>query len=101
MEATDYNFHVLTEINTNQDSALRRAGPTGYWLAQIDPHPGSGTTRAPANRQRTPRADVEHHRGCRPDGLLRSCSTSMENAAMVHCSTVAYDGHYGVIAPSG
>ncbi|WP_127358489.1 HPF/RaiA family ribosome-associated protein [Actinacidiphila soli] len=39
LETMDYAFHLFTDAGTREDSVLYRAGPTGYRLAQIHPHP--------------------------------------------------------------
>ncbi|MFE9172812.1 sigma 54 modulation/S30EA ribosomal C-terminal domain-containing protein [Streptomyces kebangsaanensis] len=39
LETTDYDFHLLTDIGTGEDSAPYRSGPTGYRLAQVHPRP--------------------------------------------------------------
>ncbi|WP_073946932.1 sigma 54 modulation/S30EA ribosomal C-terminal domain-containing protein [Streptomyces kebangsaanensis] len=38
-ETTDYDFHLLTDIGTGEDSTPYRSGPTGYRLAQVHPRP--------------------------------------------------------------
>lgn len=71
LETLDYDFHLFTEVGTGQDSAIDRGGPTGYRLAQVEPHP-----------EGLARHVVE-------DTVRRSSSPSTGSAVVARCCTTS------------
>lgn len=105
MELLDYDFHLFTEKGTKQASVLYRAGPTGYRLTQVEPV--SADKLAPYELPLTISPQP-------PPGLTVEAATerlSLLGLPFLFFIDVAegragvlyhrYDGHYGLISPSG
>lgn len=105
MEALDYDFHLFTEEGTGQDSVLYREGPTEYRLAQVNPV--TADRLAPfelpltISPQPAPRLTVDE--AIERIALLGLPFLFFVDGARDRGSVLyhRYDGHYGLIAPSG
>jgi hypothetical protein len=103
MDLADYDFHLFTEEGTGQDSVLYRAGPSGYRLAQVDPHPealaGHDLT-VTVSDQRAPLLTtaeaVERMAQLDRPFLFFLDAERAQGALLYH----RYDGHYGLITPA-
>ena len=92
METLDHDFHLFTEIGSDQDSVLYRSGPTGYRLAQVQPDPDRLADHAlpiTVSGQPAPLLDTDEAINGWPRSTARSCSTWTANAAVAPCSTTA------------
>jgi hypothetical protein len=72
------DFHLFTELGSGQDSVVHRGGPTGWRVAQVEPHPEAS---APHAVEVTVVFNVDSERG--------------RGALLYH----RYDGRYGLITP--
>jgi ribosome-associated translation inhibitor RaiA len=104
LESMDYDFHLFTDLHTGQDSVVYRAGPTGYRLACIG---AAGGAHVPSAASLT---ISEHHA---PELQVTEAIARLElvglpfvffadpatgrGAVLYH----RYDGHYGLITPTG
>ena len=103
METLDYDFHLFTELGTGQDSVLYRGGPTGYRLAQVEPHPEALARHAlevtvseqPAPGLSTDEA-IERMAALDVPFLFYLDRERDRGALLYH----RYDGHYGLITPA-
>lgn len=103
METMDYDFHLFTEVGTGQDSVLYRDGPTGYRLAQAEPHLEALAPHAlpvtvseqPAPVLSTDEA-VERMAAMDTPFLFYLDGERGRGALLYH----RYDGHYGLITPA-
>lgn len=103
METMDYGFHLFTELATGEDSVIYRAPPTGWRLAQVQPHRDQlGATAVPltVSRQPPPRLDVAGAKERleatgQPFVFFVDAETGRGNV-LYH----RYDGHYGLITPA-
>ncbi|WP_433297139.1 sigma 54 modulation/S30EA ribosomal C-terminal domain-containing protein [Pseudonocardia sp. CA-142604] len=103
MDSLDYDFHLFTELGTGQDSVLYRGGPTGYRIAQVEPHPESLAPHALEVTVSTqPAADLSTD-----EAIERMAALDLpflfyldrergRGALLYH----RYDGHYGLISPA-
>ncbi|SHK38153.1 Sigma 54 modulation/S30EA ribosomal protein C terminus [Pseudonocardia thermophila] len=103
MEAMDYDFHLFTELGTEQDSVLYRTGSGDYRLAQVQPRPDAlATHAAPVTVSETPApvlsADEAVQRMAAFDYpfLFYVDRERGRGAVLYH----RYDGHYGLITPA-
>jgi ribosome-associated translation inhibitor RaiA len=105
MDLLDYDFHLFTEKGTGTAAVLYRAGPTGYRLAlaapaqadQVSPH------ALPVTVSRQPVPCLTEEDAAKRLGLLGLPFLFFINAAP-GCASVLYhryDGHYGLITPTG
>ncbi|GHJ33830.1 hypothetical protein TPA0910_82630 [Streptomyces hygroscopicus subsp. sporocinereus] len=104
LELMDYGFHLFTDIGTGEDSVLYRSGPTGYRLAQVRPHPhlvGPVAVPLTVSDLPAPRMNLaEAKRRLDIAGLpfvFFADDTTGRGNVLYH----RYDGHYGLISPSG
>jgi hypothetical protein len=103
MESLDYDFHLFTELGTGQDSVLYRGGPTGYRIAQVEPHPESladhdlevTVSKQPAADLSTDEA-IERMAALDLPFLFYLDRDRGRGALLYH----RYDGHYGLITPA-
>lgn len=103
LDALDYAFHLFTEEGSGQDSVVYRGGPTGYRLAQVDPHPEAlapHTVPVTVSEQRAPllssREAVERMAAWDQPFLFFLDGDRGQGAVLYH----RYDGHYGLITPA-
>ncbi|NBM20625.1 sigma 54 modulation/S30EA ribosomal C-terminal domain-containing protein [Streptomyces sp. GC420] len=102
LESMDYGFHLFTDADSGEDSVLYRAGPTGYRLAQVRPHPAPDRRVAvplTVSDVPAPRLDVEGAKqrleiAGLPFVFFADAATGRGNV-LYH----RYDGHYGLITP--
>ncbi|MGW3264272.1 ribosome hibernation promotion factor [Streptomyces sp. NPDC001056] len=102
LESMDYDFHLFTDMGTGEDSVLYRAGPTGYRLAQVHPHPEPAGPAAvpltlselPAPRMSVAEAKQRLDLTGFPFVFFADATTGRGNV-LYH----RYDGHYGLISP--
>jgi ribosome-associated translation inhibitor RaiA len=103
LETMDYDFHLFTELGSGQDSVLYRAGPTGYRLAQVEPHPEALARHAVSvtvSEQPAPvlTSDEAIQRMADMDYpfLFYVDGERGRGALLYH----RYDGHYGLVTPA-
>jgi ribosome-associated translation inhibitor RaiA len=104
LELLDYDFHLFTEKGTKQASVLYRAGPTGFRLAQVRPSPEElAPFELPltVSPQAAPILTVE--RAAERLSLLGLPFCFFIDAAQGRAGILyhRYDGHLGLISPSG
>jgi len=105
MDLLDYEFHLFTEKSTRFTSALYRAGPTGYRLAQVEP--ASPEQLAPFELPLTisphPAPCLTVEQATERLGLLGLPFLFFIDAAQGRACVLyhRYDGHYGLITPAG
>lgn len=104
LDLMDYEFQLFTDLDTDQDSVVYRAGETGYRMAQLRPDPRRGwTTAAPMTVSDRP-----------APALSLAGATDQLNATGLpflfyaddetgqgRALYLRYDGHYGLITPAG
>lgn len=104
MEQLDYDFHLFTERDTQQDSVLYREGPTEYRLAQVNPR--AAEELAPSglpltvSPQPAPRLDIDQaieRMGLLGLPFLFFVDTARDRGNVLYHR---YDGHYGLITPA-
>ncbi|WP_235884010.1 ribosome hibernation promotion factor [Saccharopolyspora elongata] len=102
MEVMDYDFHLFTELGSEQDSVLYRT-PDGYRLAQVDPHPAElaehFTPVTVSERPPPVLTTVEAAERLGTLGLpfLFYLDGERGRSAVLYRR---YDGHYGLITPA-
>jgi hypothetical protein len=103
MESLDYDFQLFTELGTDQDSVLYRGGPTGYRLAQVDPHPEAladhdveVTVSEHAAPVLTTDEAIERLAALDLPFVFHVDRERRRGALLYH----RYDGHYGLITPA-
>lgn len=102
MDVMDYDFHLFTELGTEQDSVLYRT-PSGYRLAQIDPDPDHLAEHAvpvTVSERRAPvlsTAEAVERLGAMDLPFLFFLDGERGRGAVLYHR---YDGHYGLITPS-
>jgi Sigma 54 modulation/S30EA ribosomal protein C terminus len=102
METLDYDYHLFTELGSNQDRVVDGGGPTGYRLAQVELHPEAWAPHAvevTVSEQPAPALSTDEAIDRMAPSTCRSCSSSTGNevVALVYHR---YDGHYGLITPA-
>lgn len=104
LECRDYDFHLFIELGTEQDSVVYRAGPAGYRLAQVHPGPdrlAPYTVSLSCYDRAAPRlstAEAAEWLGmCDVPFLLFWQRNSGRGTVLYR----RYDGHYGLLCPSG
>ncbi|MBB5157536.1 ribosome-associated translation inhibitor RaiA [Saccharopolyspora phatthalungensis] len=103
MACLDFDFHLFTERGTGQDSVLYRAGPTGYRLAQLEPHPDDlapHTLTVTVSDQPAPvltTTEAVDRMAAVNLPFLFYLDGERGRAAVLYRR---YDGHYGLITPS-
>lgn len=103
METLDYDYHLFTELGSNQDSVVYRGGPTGYRLAQVEPHPEALAPHAvevtvseqPALALSTDEA-IDRMAALDVPFVFFVDRERRRGALVYH----RYDGHYGLITPA-
>jgi hypothetical protein len=103
METLDYDFHLFTELGSGQDSVVYRGGPTGYRVAQVEPHPEAFAPHAvevtvseqPAPALSTDEA-IDRMAALDVPFVFYVDSERSRGALLYH----RYDGHYGLISPA-
>jgi ribosome-associated translation inhibitor RaiA len=105
MESMDYNFHLFTDAATGLDSVIYRAGPTGYRLARVlpgaGPEPGPlavPLTVSPAAAPRLTLADAARRLETAGWAFVFFVDADTDRGNVLYHR---YDGHYGLIVPSG
>lgn len=103
MDELEYDFHLFTERDSGQDSALYRAGPTGYRLAQLAPQPGlvaPGRLPVTVSEQPAPLLTTQ-------EAIDRLNLTGLPFVFYLDADHARgrllyhrYDGHYGLITPA-
>lgn len=104
MELLDYDFHLFTEKGTEQASVVYRTESTGYRLAQVQPSVEdlapfeSATTVSPH-----PAPVITTEQATERLSLLGLAFLFFIDAAEGRAGVLyrRYDGHYGLITPSG
>lgn len=102
LDLMDYDFHLFTDLDTDQDSVLYRAGPTGYRLAQVSPDPERRwTTAVPLTLSERPAPTLSL-----AEAIDRLGATGLpflfyadRGTGRGHVLYRRYDGHYGLITP--
>jgi hypothetical protein len=104
MNDLDFDFHFFTEAGSGEDSVLYRAGPTGYRLAQVEPRPDAlarhtvpVTVSEQPSAVLSPAEAVTRMATWEQPFLFFLDRERNRDALLYH----RYDGHYGLIAPSG
>lgn len=103
LEDMDYDFHLFTEVGTDQDSVIYRAGDTGYRLAQLQPASGSvadHTLPLTISPQPAPVLDTEEaiaRMAFLAEPFLFYLDGERGRGAVLYRR---YDGHYGLITPT-
>lgn len=103
MEDMDYDFHLFTELGSEQDSVLYRT-PDGYRMAQIDPHPeelAEHFVPVTVSERPTPvltTAEAAERLGTLGLPFLFYLDGERGRGAVLYRR---YDGHYGLITPAG
>jgi ribosome-associated translation inhibitor RaiA len=103
METMDHDFHLFTELGTGQDSVLYRDYPTGYRLAQTQPHPEAlarhsvpvTVSEKPAPVLSTDEA-IGRMAALAYPFLFYLDGERGRGAVLYH----RYDGHYGLVTPA-
>jgi ribosome-associated translation inhibitor RaiA len=102
MESMDYDFHLFTDVATDQDSVVYRDEPTGYRLAQLAPRaePGPVAVRLTVSTVAAPVLNLAQARE-RLDNtdmpfVFFAAGTTGRGNVLYH----RYDGHYGLITPA-
>lgn len=103
METMDYDFHLFTDLATDEDSIIYRAPPTGWRLAQAHPRRvelGKTAVSVTVSPQPPPRLDVAGAKARldatgQPFVFFLDAATGRGNV-LYH----RYDGHYGLISPA-
>jgi len=103
MEQLDYDFHLFTDEQTSLDAVVYRDGSSGYQLQRVTGKPETSIDIAPIelNAQPAPRLSLDEAR----DRLELAAvpfvfyvdPDSKRGVVLYH----RYDGHYGLITPSG
>ncbi|MEV0695504.1 sigma 54 modulation/S30EA ribosomal C-terminal domain-containing protein [Streptomyces sp. NPDC050388] len=103
LESMDYRFHLFTAADSGEDSVLYHAGPTGYRLAQVHPHPrpeGNVAVPLTVSELPAPRMNVaEAQQRLEATGfpfVFFADETTGRGNVLYH----RYDGHYGLITPA-
>jgi ribosome-associated translation inhibitor RaiA len=103
MEQLDYDFHLFTDEQTAVDAVVYRRDSSGYELQRVTPKPETAIDLAPIalNPQPAPRLSLDEARDRLELGGLPFVffvdRDSGRGAVLYH----RYDGHYGLITPSG
>lgn len=103
METLDHDFHLFTEIGSDQDSVLYRDGSTDFRLAQVQPDPDHLARHAlpvtvsgqPAPLLGTDEA-IQRMASIDRPFLFYLDGERGRGALLYH----RYDGHYGLITPA-
>jgi len=104
LESMDYDFHLFTDIETGQDGIVYRAGPTGYRLAELHGlDDGHGPTAvalsfSPRDAPVLTREDAIHRLELTGLPFVFYANPQTGRGAVLYHR---YDGHYGLITPSG
>ena len=105
MGMLDYDFHLFTEAGTGQDSVLYRAGATGYRLAQpTPPSPHElATFQLPVTISAQPAPVLTTAEAVTRLNLLALPFLFFLDADRGRGAVLyyRYDGHYGLITPTG
>ena len=103
MEQLDYDFHLFTDEQTALDSVVYRGGSSGYQLQRLTGKPETAIDVAPIelNPQPAPGLTLDEARDRLELGGLTFVffvdPDTKRGAVLYH----RYDGHYGLITPSG
>ncbi|HEX5997556.1 MAG TPA: HPF/RaiA family ribosome-associated protein [Jiangellales bacterium] len=103
MDLLDYDFYLFTDADTDKDSVIYRAGPTGYRLAQLDPDPARQVVSAvPLTISERPAPVLtvaEARRRLDATGLpfLFFAEPAGGRGRVLYRR---YDGHYGLVRPA-
>lgn len=105
MELLDYDFHLFTESATGAASVLFRGGDTGYQLALLTPGLVAQLApfELPVTISRQPVPCLTEEQATDRIALLNVPFLFFIDAAYGRASVLyhRYDGHYGLITPSG
>lgn len=105
MELLDYEFHLFTERGSGAAGVLYRAGETGYRLALVSPAAADQLSpyTVPVTISAHPAPCVTEQEAINRLSLLGYPFLFFIDAAQGRASVLyhRYDGHYGVITPSG
>ena len=105
MDLLDYDFHLFTESGTSMASVLYRGGPTGFRLAQVAPCPADQLApfELPLTISSQPPPCITVAQAVERLGVLGLPFLFFIDAAQGRASVLyqRYDGHYGLITPSG
>lgn len=105
MELLDYDFHLFTESATGAASVLYRSGDTGYRLALLTPDLAAQLApfELPVTISRQPVPCLTEDQAIERIALLNVPFLFFIDAAYGRANVLyhRYDGHYGLITPSG
>ena len=103
MESMDYDFHLFTDVTTDQDSVVHRTWPTGYRLAQLVPRAEPGPFAVPLTVATTPAPvlSLEEAKELLDEADMPFVFFAAEATGRGNVLYHRYDGHYGLITPAG
>jgi hypothetical protein len=103
METLDYDYHLFTELGSNQDRVVDGGGPTGYRLAQVELHPEAWAPHAvevTVSEQPAPALSTDEaidRMAALDVPFVFFLDRERGRGALVYHR---YDGHYGLITPA-
>ena len=103
MRILDHDFHLYTDAGTGSDCLLHRTDDGGYALVSPDPQVGRGPAGEPAELpvSPAPRMTLAGALSALDESGAPFVAFVDDERERLHVAYLRYDGHHGLLAPSG